>query len=537
MKKIVVLFLCFSVIGCVSADTYYSDYSKFSTYQEDAVIGNDCVEIQTEDRYLWYQEKEIGDYFILGENDSLYHQVDMSKMKETSFSKWKEEAPEDKPNRVIEQRTVYRYQDRKKARYVHLYGLQGKSNFTIVSLDISINNKKIDYDAVCTDCVKQDKYAFVVPNGGEIFLDLHETYPFEKLEITMVLHDETTAEKRYIFDVTYDEEGKEVLASRLSRLWFTNPKYDDKEIAFTGEESYQLKSPQWEEEHETSKEMEATSSRKVTKVEQYRYMDQLYYYYYLKRTYKEKYDTHGNKTYPLQDLNSKKTFYSYRTRNKIVLKEPIVISDEEMRLDDFILESDLVYSIDDSKVKWDSNGVYPITIKTASQKIAKEVMVTKNVEEKETPVEKPIDKTEDKEDLGTETVDKVPGDVVPVENENDLESTVESPETLDVSPQVVYQTVVKEDYEMKEKLALLEEKNLEQEKKIMELEQVISDLTNDLETCEQSMIQEDDFEEDEDVIEEAPILKQGIIPWSLLGILFALFIIVIGRKMMHEKKF
>lgn len=507
MKKIVFLIFCFSLIGVVSADTYYSDYSKFSDYQEEMVLSSDLVDVEVEDRYLWYQEKKVGDYFIFGEQDSIYSQVDMNRVKETRFSKWDSVVPEAKENRVMEHRVIYWYQEMLPARYVHLYDLRGENGLNIVELLISYKDELIDYDVLCKGCVSEEKNSFVVSEGGELFIDLGKEYSYADLNVTMVLHDESTLEKRYVFDITYDSEGKDVLASRLSRLWFTNKKEENKEICFGGENSYLLKDIKWGDEHYTTKEISENSFLKVRREEQYRYKDLLYYYYYLERTYKNGYDTVGNKTYPLQDLDSKKTFYSYRTRDKVVLKEPIVIDSDEDVIEDFILEVSGEYEVDVSKVNFSKNGVYPIVIQTDKQKIKKEITVTKNNEE-----------LVDIKDF-VETKENGFGEL---EEEGEL---------------VVYQNIEKNSEEVLNEISLLREEVLKKEKEVQILEQRVMELTSDFKAClnEKSTVKEiNSLEKEKEDVVDASIQKQGGWVFGFFGILISLFIILFGRKLRNE---
>lgn len=512
----------------VWAETYYSEYSKYSDFDEKKIEVNELTEVITEDRYLWYQEKKVGDYFIEGENPVEYQLLDDSQTKETTFSKWEDEIiPEEKKGRTIEHRTIYRYQEMKPFQYLHMSCMQGKEVFRIATLEILAKGKKIEYEATCQNCEKEDDMAFIVKNGGHIYIDLKKEYQLEDLTIMMELYDDTTTEKRYQLDITYDAEGKDIIATRLSRLWFTSENKEDVKKITLDQKSYLLMKPEWEEEHYTTKEIEETISRKVKKVEQYRYKDQLHYYYYYKRTYKDKYDTVGNQTYPIQDIESKKTFYAYRTRDKVVLKEPIIITTEEQKIEDFIVETTSPIEIDQSKVKLDKNGTYSITIKTKNQKITKEVVVTKNQED--IPKEEPEPPEEEME------VEAPPTTILP-EEPKVIEPPVIPPKKEE-PPKIIYKTITQDSKETLAQITSLEQRNLEQAKKIEALETKIEELTHTLTTCQNENSKQKEMKTLQEKKIEKSVNQQGILPWGILGLLLAIVIVMLGRKMTVEKKF
>ena len=85
MKKIITgLLTYFLLVSNISAlsTTYYSEYSDFSTWQEEPIIENDTTKIEIERRYRWYKETtKNGEYYIEEENNLEYPLINRKDMK------------------------------------------------------------------------------------------------------------------------------------------------------------------------------------------------------------------------------------------------------------------------------------------------------------------------------------------------------------------------------------------------------------------------------------------------------------------------
>lgn len=131
MKKI--LFICLLVLTLgevASAKKYYSDYSEFTEYSEEEVLPSDIVNVEVKKVYNKYYNYFTGTYCIIDECDYRYPYVNTKLYKETAFSEWNSDYPNNKVGRVIENKIVcdnnectnkhveYRYKDRF---YLHFY--------------------------------------------------------------------------------------------------------------------------------------------------------------------------------------------------------------------------------------------------------------------------------------------------------------------------------------------------------------------------------------------------------------------------------
>lgn len=124
MKLFIWLFLMLGICIKAEAKVYYSEYSEFSDFSSEKVEQSDTVNVETKRIYNEYFDVSEGGYYILGENPINYYSVNTNLYKETEFSVWQDEFPEDKLGRVVESRKVcleencsvydweFRYKDR-----------------------------------------------------------------------------------------------------------------------------------------------------------------------------------------------------------------------------------------------------------------------------------------------------------------------------------------------------------------------------------------------------------------------------------------
>ena len=97
MKKI--LFICLLVLTLgevASAKKYYSDYSEFTEYSEEEVLPSDIVNVEVKKVYNKYYNYFTGTYCIIDECDYRYPYVNTKLYKETAFSEWNSDYPNNK---------------------------------------------------------------------------------------------------------------------------------------------------------------------------------------------------------------------------------------------------------------------------------------------------------------------------------------------------------------------------------------------------------------------------------------------------------
>ena len=109
MKLLMLLLLIF--VPKIQAKIYYLDAQALDENE---------YQIKETKKYRFYKEEKIYNYFIEDENDQDFLNKDNKKYFYTTYSEYSKEKPESLKNREIRERTVYIYQQLKKAKYVRL---------------------------------------------------------------------------------------------------------------------------------------------------------------------------------------------------------------------------------------------------------------------------------------------------------------------------------------------------------------------------------------------------------------------------------
>ncbi|MGE5455781.1 MAG: hypothetical protein ACM3O4_01560 [Ignavibacteriales bacterium] len=387
MKKIIFILLLFSLNSRVLAsDIYYSPYSSFSDYSQTEVLESDLVKVEKKVLYSWYNtEKSMGDYYVEGSNDVNYPFIDKGDYILSDWSEWFIQEPEIIPNRLIIKKDIYEYKDMLKIRYIHIKDVEGSNGyFNIPELNIYINNQKINYDYLCTECNSSfDKYInngitrenqSRIKNGNELIVDLKDYYNLNDFKVVMYLYDEQESVKRFKISVSREKENNDLIyAEELFSYIFKNGSTSDIEPFNYTYQDLVIKNPEYSESGISNTIPELFPTRVINPIKGYKYKDILYRHYNLINHYMDGYSEIGNDDYPYKGETI--TLYRSQTRDKVVIKKDLIIDNKDINLKDFILESTVNDIKITSNLDKDINGTYKVNYILPYKTITKDVMV------------------------------------------------------------------------------------------------------------------------------------------------------------------
>lgn len=376
MKKFLwLIFLLVLGVKVEAKEVYYSDYSNFSEFQQEEVINSDIVEVEKEERYLWYKEiQEEQDYQLYNLEDSFSDDCYF-----TEYSNWQNEKI-DNPGYVYDERNVYQYTKAKSVRYIHLYNLKGSYGaFRMTELTIKVNNKEIDYKYTCEGCLSgfddyinngiYDENKSYINNGGSLIIDLGKQYPLNQIEVIFYIFDLGPSDKLYT--IGYSTDKKDIFIAQSYILNFADEYWDNALKVVKKITDLNISFQEWTT-SETSYEIDDDASIVDTKVtKQYRYQEKWCKVYQKKKEYYQEYSNKAIDDYIYRDEESKKTFYRYRTRDKLEIDVYDII-DENFDLNNFIVTSTDEVEITNN-IDWNKNGIYDITF------TLNDLIVTKSV--------------------------------------------------------------------------------------------------------------------------------------------------------------
>ncbi len=376
MKKILwLIFLLVFAVKVEAKEIYYSDYSNFSEFQQEEVINSDIVEVEKEERYLWYKEiQEEQDYQLYNLEDSFSDDCYF-----TEYSNWQNEKI-DNPGYIYDERNVYQYKKAKSVRYIHLYNLQGSYGaFRMTELTIKVNNKEIDYKYTCEGCLSgfddyinngiYDENKSYINNGGSLIIDLGKQYPLNQIEVIFYIFDLGPSDKLYT--IGYSTDKKDIFIAQSYILNFADEYWDNALKVVKKITDLNISLQEWTT-SKTSYEIDDDASIVDTKVtKQYRYQEKWCKVYQKKKEYYQEYSNKAIDDYIYRDEESKKTFYRYRTRDKLEI-DVYDITDENFDLNNFIITSTDEVEITNN-IDWNKNGIYDITF------TLNDLIVTKSV--------------------------------------------------------------------------------------------------------------------------------------------------------------
>lgn len=378
MQKILwLIFLLVLGVKVEAKEVYYSDYTDFSEFQEQEIFASDIIDVETEQRYLWYKENQVlGDYQLYNLEDNFSTDCYL-----TNYSAWQDEKIAN-PGYVYETRNQYEYTKAKSVRYIHLYNLQGSYGaFRITELIVKINNQEIDYDYTCTGCLEGfDDYIHngiyeenmsYIDNGGSLIIDLGQEYPLNQIELTFYIFDLGPSDKLYTLG--YSKDKNDIFIAQGYLLQFADYHWGNAKKEVKKVTDLNIALTEWTTQ-EISYEQETDDSIVATEITpQYRYREKWCLIYQNEKEYYSEYTVNAIEDYLYRDEDSQKTFYRYRTRDKLE------IDLFEIKEPNFDLNNFIVTSTDDVVIKnaidWSKNGQYEVTFILNDLEVTKDVVL------------------------------------------------------------------------------------------------------------------------------------------------------------------
>jgi len=373
MKKLFLLFFGLILTVNVSAKTYYSDYSEYKL-SDIKIEESDIVDTKVEVKYLMYKENKIETFY-----PSYIEINDMTKTNETKIetSDWLDEKPNELIGRNIIEKQFYEYQDIKKIRYVKISNLiNTKTNFDFAELIILNGLEKIDYDIKSDyeDINKikdSDLESYVTfSKDDEIIIDLKQGVYIHNLKLGFHVHIDYTSDIYFTIEL-FGEEFENVYAERtiFSPL---NTLEDNHAMYLIDEAHFNLVNPLYEEKQLSEKYVISTKFRTINLITKYKTEDLYIKYEKIEKQYLDDYYLEPIEGYYL-DLNTKKEFYYIRTRDKVEIKDNLIIDNYDTKLEDFIISTTVDNIKITSNMNYYKNGTYDINFilpfKTINEKL------------------------------------------------------------------------------------------------------------------------------------------------------------------------
>lgn len=485
MKKIIfIILVLFSFIMNINAkEIYYSEYSEFSDYSISKMPQSDLIIEDTQRRYKWYQEEIDGAYLKYGEGVKKYNYVDLNNYQNSKFNDYQEQMPDFIDGRIIEQKNIYKVQKAKPIRYIHFYGFDFmKDKISLGQIEIYANGRKVNYELLCGDC---DDNFDLFNKRGYMMIDMTDLYYLQDITINI-----NSSDINYINSFTMIATSPSIKEG-IEDIYFeynfqgVNADY----ISITNK-NWIVCHPNYEEELEYDHlPTTITNLDKIEKTTLYRYQDPVYYFYNINKRYADDYYF----DYPkyLKDQNNYLDFYRYKHRDKIEIADEIKITDYNQKLDDFIL-STTDYKID-TDINYLVNGKYKVKYNTDFITVTKEVKV--DIKENELNIQ--LNKANEKYDNLMNDYNN---------NKNELvNANLLYEELLNK-----YQKLTSDTKECSNSLITIQEKNIDNEKKLK-----LSNQANDY--LESSLLKINNDS-------EAAFQYQGLIPFICFLLLIVLII-------------
>ncbi|NLM63567.1 MAG: hypothetical protein GX190_04565 [Mollicutes bacterium] len=418
MRRVLLIFFLifmFNINVNATTTTYYSDYSSYGPYIDEKVESDELTDVKKTVMYRYYkEERENGEYYVKGQNNSLYPYIDEEDFITTNWSEWTDSAPNEEEGRKIKTREVYYYQEMKKVRYIHFTDIRGSnSRLNINEIIVSNNNEPISYTIYCEGC-NNDFYEKIT-NGiitfedsyiledGYLRIDLNDYYHLSDLSIKFYITDFGYDEKRYTLSTSRDSSiNSNIYTFVVTRLFFKNNNFNE-----YMERNYKLgklifRQPEWDEWKKSLLPIDSSSTRRVQKKLEYSYQDTMYRYYRLNKVYAANYYENAPECFPKKDEKDYKEYYQVRTRDKVVIKDEIIINNKHQKLEDFIIEDTTGKGVIDSNINYEQNGYYyasfifPFT--TIDKLVYVDIPENNRSDEKEEKQEEKDEKQEKKEE-------------------------------------------------------------------------------------------------------------------------------------------
>lgn len=373
MKKII-LFILISILTIkVDAKTYYSDYSEYELVNE-LVEKTDIIDIKVEEKYLIYKEKKMEAFY-----PSYMEIKDMVKTEQTKtvVSSWLNEKPIELNGRTIIEQKLYEYQNMKKIRYLKLkYFSNSAGSINFVELKIKNNTKEMDYD-IKSDIKDINKIKdndlinyIKLKESDEIIIYLKENIDINNLIIECKFWLDEDIDIAWTTEL-YGEEFENVYAKTINSSK-VKQESDNYILYVINQSHFDLENPLYDKKSLSETKIEQNKFNIVNLVTKYKKEDLYIKYEKVEREYLEDYYTEPINGYKL-DLDSIKEFYYVRKRDKVEIKDDLVIDNYDTKLEDLIVFTTTPNIKITSNMNYCKNGMYDINFilpfKTVKEKL------------------------------------------------------------------------------------------------------------------------------------------------------------------------
>lgn len=377
MKKIVLFLMILLINTKVDAKTYYSNYSDYQSIDH-LIEESDLIKIKKEDKYLLYKENRIEKFYPSYEQVNNMIKTDEIK---TVISEWLDSKPIELSDRKIIEKEFFEYKDIKNIRHINLSNISYfNNNFGIYRLQVLNKNIPIDYDVNCTNCEQTDLKKIKSKNPDEyfnfeksmkVYIDLKESIAVKDLKLAFVLYSKEDKDVNASIDLLGEENSRVYLNYNLNTMIDTN--FGNRCVYNLNLNGFVLKDPVYETFLSTDiKEVSKFSS--VNKVIKYQTEDLYIKYYDISKEYLTDYFLEEIDGFKL-DLDTKKTFYYFKERDKIEVLDSLTIDNYQTKLEDLVLFDSTNKLKITSNINYLKNGEYDINFILPTKIVKTKVIV------------------------------------------------------------------------------------------------------------------------------------------------------------------
>lgn len=371
MKKLFIFLFIVLLTFKVEAKTYYSDYGEYKLSDKNDI--NDLTKVKIEKRYLIFKEERVEAFY------PSYMTIDnMIKTDETKVvsSEWLDEKPENLKDRKIKTKDIYEYQNMKKIRYITFKSFS--ANFSLSEIKVYDQNKEIDYDFKYNDNIvsitKDNNYeTFAYFNSDDnIVVDLKKEISIEDLRLEFSVYTCNNIMANFNVSLLGSDNNQIYALKNIEEE--LNIKSGFNFFYEIVENSFEPVNPMFEEKEVSEIPVEATKFKKVVKKTKYQYEDLWIKYYKLEKNYLDDYYLEPLEGYQI-DLEKSKEFYYTSTRDKVTIKDRLIIDNYNSKLEDLIIDSTVPDIKITSNINYYKNGSYDINFITPFKTIKETVIV------------------------------------------------------------------------------------------------------------------------------------------------------------------
>ncbi len=347
-------------------------------------IENLDLKVEEVKKYHFYKEEKVEAYFLEGPKG-------FTKTKEyywTPYSMWSKNEPEEKENREIREREVFKYQKELQVKSIKVEVLD--STESVLEFAFYIDSNHVEYTSTCENCspdysiYMNDKLYSKSFKIGKLNIDLHDYYYINSLTFDTKFNKENVHYKIFLYGSNGIIAEKEFVSTLANKT--INPSdFDIKKL--------------YEYEIETTEILELPVTDSYI---EYSYRDKYFKYQMVNKVYYPTYEENVEGYIKDEDdfIVEKKYFYL----EKAFIKDKIVINSEKYDLADYIKTS-LPFEIS-SNIDISKNGNYKIKYIFDTKTIERMATINTNNEyinsledEIKKKKEEIIDITNDKNDL------------------------------------------------------------------------------------------------------------------------------------------